>query len=101
MSEGNQAFEQCADDAPLDAGPVGPILQIIRGYLPIWGQGMEGAGTASGNEPIKRDLPEADVLADFSNEIRSLWDDTSTELKVGTTALAAFGLGVYIGKRTR
>lgn len=102
MSEGKQDFKQCANDGPLDASPVGLTLKFLRdSNHPLRRPRPEGGTTGSEDESIKADLPEADVLGDFPGEIRSLWDDTSTELKVGAAALAAFGLGVYIGKRTR
>ena len=100
--KGNQSFKQCANDRLLDASPVGLILKFLsNGNYPVWRQRAEGCSNGGEAEPIKPDLPEADVLGDFQRKIRSQWEDTSSELKVGAAALAAFGLGVYIGKRTR
>ena len=102
MSEGSQAFKQCADDGPLAASAVVQVLKLFRdSNHPVWRQGTEGGTTGSEDESSKADLPEADVLGDFQRKIRSQWEDTSTELKVVAAALTAFGLGVYIGKRTR
>lgn len=102
MSEENQAFKQCANDRPLDASLVGLMLKFLRdSNHPAWRQRTERGSTGSENESVQADLPEADVLGDFQRKIRSQWEDTSTELKVGAAALTAFGLGVYIGKRTR
>lgn len=78
-----------------------PQTRKNRGDLPIWGHRAEGGGAGTKDEFIKADEPEPDVLGSFPNEIRSFWDDTSAELNVETAALAMFGLGVYIGKRTR
>lgn len=44
-------------------------------------------------------LPSA--IGEISDEMRNLWNDTSSEVKVGVAALAAFGLGVYVGTRAR
>lgn len=56
----------------------------------------------SGDEFTQPQTPKLiNVIGEISDEMRTLWDDTSTEVKVGVTAIAAFGLGMYVGTRAR
>lgn len=57
----------------------------------------------SWTDRLKQDQPPQllSAIGDISDEMRTLWDDTSTEVKVGIAALTAFGLGVYVGTRAR